>query len=409
MARRLTEKHSDPPGSTARAVSEIAHFLRAEWTSSEHFEPWPGLPSTPGVQPTLKEANFFFLGCCIDLQERYKVAWTRARRFFADIVPSAEQEFLWRWISNHSEKDWILRAQDYKLHRFPAFHKRIHRIATSLQRQFGGDPRLVWAPKNLSNLLLILEQDLRVGPAISRMIIGALRDHRLVSLTRSDFKPDRHVCRQMQWLGLSKTSEPDEVLKVAKKYFDDPWIIDSALFYLGLEFGITDRKEFLHFHKGMKKWLRERCVLARRLPAIRGEIHRLLGEDTWEVHIESSLHWLGLSLARKNGRLYEPMHVRDGSALWAWIGIGFYGDFVLGIELGGEPSFLDFKEMGKLLKKLKFVSDDESRDPFSDRLSLWRQEKFSLSGESHLRSSFNGMARMVTDLVVQIEEGTSCL
>jgi hypothetical protein len=132
----MKAKSAESPARMATVVWEIAQFLRDEWSSTEHFEPWPGLPSTPGTQPTLEQANFFFLGCCVDLQEKYKVAWDRARIFFTEIVPPEERPFLWRWISNHSEKEWVQHARDYKLHRFPAFHKRIHRIASSIQNQF---------------------------------------------------------------------------------------------------------------------------------------------------------------------------------------------------------------------------------------------------------------------------------
>jgi hypothetical protein len=233
-------------GDIANVVEEIAHCLREEWAGSENFEPWPFLPLTPGTQPTLEQANLFFLGCCIDLQERYKIAWERARRFFSEIVPPAERKYLWHWISNPSEKEWIERAQDYRLHRFPAFHKRIHRIAKSMQQQFSGDPRKIWAA-NVDRLLPTLEEDLQVGPAISRMIVGALRDHRLVKLDKSDFKPDLHVCKVMHRLGLAQTSKPADVLAVSQRCFSDPWAVDAALFYLSQELDITDKEGFIKF------------------------------------------------------------------------------------------------------------------------------------------------------------------
>ncbi len=298
--------HNLPPSHTtstdatsiAKIVWEISHFLRDEWVGSEQFEPWPGLPSTPGRQPTLEEANFFFLGCCVDLQERNKVAWEKARRFFAEIVPPADRPFLWRWISSHSETEWVQRTYEYKLHCFTAFHKWIHRISTSLQGQFGRDPRTIWAPNNASRLLPILKDDLEVGPALSRMIVGALRDHQLVKSGKSDFKPDRHVCQQMHRLGLSPTSKVSDVLAAANKFFPDPWLADTALFYLGVEFGITGIEGLLEFHRQMTAWGKQRSDMAKQVPSLRQELLLDLGKDAWEVEIESSQHWIGLCLAR---------------------------------------------------------------------------------------------------------------
>jgi len=395
--------YSERPEDIAKVVEDIAHFLRAEWAGSDHFEPWPGLPSTPGTQPTLEQANFFFLGCCIDLQERYKVAWEKARQFFTITVPPSERKCLWRWISNHSEEEWVQHAQDYKLHRFPAFHKRIHRIARSLQEQFGGDPRAIWASNNASRLLPILEEDLEVGPALSRMIVGALRDHRLIKLEKTDFKPDRHVCLQMHRLGLAQTSKPADVLTVARKYFSDPWVVDSALFYLSAELGITDCRGFIDFHKRMAVWINWRSHIARQLMTIRPKIHQQLGKDGWLVDIESSPHWSGFYVARRNGTLREAMS-EDGSALWVWIGVGYYREFVSAIELGGKEIFLKSPMLRKQLKDIGFGPGEENRDPFSDQLSFWRQQRISQLGESELPFCFKEMAGTARDLILTIED-----
>jgi hypothetical protein len=64
----------------------------------------------------------------------------------------------------------------------------------------------------------------------------------------------------------------------------------------------------------------------------------------------------------------------DGSALWVWIGVGFYGDLVSGIQLGGKESFLNSAILRKQLKALHFGPGEENRDPFNDQISYWWQK-----------------------------------
>jgi hypothetical protein len=109
----------------------------------------------------------------------------------------------------------------------------------------------------------------------------------------------------MQRLGLSQTSNPSDVLKMAKQYFSDPWLVDSALFYLGAELGVTSIEGFVGFHKRMMAWKKLRPDIARRLLVVLKEIRKDLGDNHWEVDIESSFHWVGLYLVRTNGPLRD--------------------------------------------------------------------------------------------------------
>lgn len=263
---------------------------------------------------------------------------------------------------------------------------------------------MIWAPNNAPRLLLILKEDLKVGPALSRMIVGALRDHQLIKSGKSDFKPDLHVCRQMHRLGLSPTSKVSDVLTAADKYFPDPWLADTALFYLGVEFDITGQEGLLEFHRQMTAWREKRSDIAAQVRDIRKELLEDLGKDAWEIESESSLHWIGLYLARTDGPLRGSMHSQDRSALWAWIGIGFYGELVSGIQVGGEAEFFTPPVVRQKLRKLKFVSGEESRDPFSNRTSFWQQNTFPQPGKFQLRQRFKQMAERAQCLLRKIEE-----
>jgi hypothetical protein len=59
---------------TVRQVQEVRRFFRSEWRRKASFEGFPGLPTTPGVQPSLKQANYFFLGSRVDAMTLTRVA-----------------------------------------------------------------------------------------------------------------------------------------------------------------------------------------------------------------------------------------------------------------------------------------------------------------------------------------------
>jgi len=322
---------------TVKSVEEIGRFLRSEWFRDGSFEGWPGLPMKAGQEPSLEQANLFFLGCCVDFMTLTRVAWDNARHFCTETVPVEWQPRMWEWIARHTQTEWEAKRLEYRLHRFPARHMRIHEIARGIVEHFGGDPRNIWQSRTKS-LLEILESDLRVGPAIARMIVGGLRDHKLVTLTRSDFKPDRHVIRLMKELGLAPRATAQDALNSANHLFRDPWLADTCFYHLGADYGVKTREQFWSIHQAIEDWKRLRDGVRARFVSVLKELIREPKNGKWRVYSDHSPHWAGGYLVKEDGPLAEAM---NSDSLWAWIGIGFDGALSVGLDVGGSGHYFE--------------------------------------------------------------------
>lgn len=175
----------------ARKLEEFAEFLRTEYLDPNHFDGWPGLPipeKPPGVQEQppkvkLENANLYVLGCTVDMNEVAWRAWNKARRFCEEIVPESHRRRMWHWIAeDHSPDQWSARKREYDLHRYQSRHDAIHRIAGVIARNYDGDPRRIWEGARGIDVLKRFRDELKVGEQISRMVVGGLRDHKLVTL-----------------------------------------------------------------------------------------------------------------------------------------------------------------------------------------------------------------------------------
>lgn len=341
---------TESPESIAIKVESFAKFLRDEYLNPEWFDGFPGLPS-PGNRPSLEQANFFLLGCLIDFRQWSWKAWKKADEFCNQIVPQEQRPRMWHWIASHGPDAWMAKKRRgnspagealdaYDLHWKDDRHKAIRDIAEIIDTRYQGDPRTIWEQRDGEGVLKIVRDELKVGPKISLMVVGALRDHGLVRLTKSDFKADSHVCRMMKILDLSRTSRPDEVTAVAKRLFHDPWLVDNALWELDAECCVKTQDDFLKLYETMKTWLMLKSEVSSNLQKLAAQdLPTLLGQDGWEVDCSCTHHWVGVYLKRRNGPLAEEMSNIKGANVWAWAGVGFYCGLVFGVEVGCDHTY----------------------------------------------------------------------
>lgn len=213
----------------ADRLQRAGTLLLRKRSSPEDF--FPGL--SPKAPTTLRDANKFFLGAILNFGIRADLAWENARRFAEEIVPDAER--LWQFIAGVTPKSWESKFSGYKLHRFRWAHMRVRRIAKDILHCYAGDPRRIWegqSPNEVANRL----DALRVGPQISRMILGALMNVGKVD-GQGDVKVDIHVRRVLGRVVRGKEYAPSEegqVLTLTRQMSpDNPWLIDEPLYTLG--------------------------------------------------------------------------------------------------------------------------------------------------------------------------------
>ncbi len=357
MAHReaLTVTPSPDEKTAVKIIEDIAEFFRSEWLDKKTFEGWPFLPNQLGKQPTAGEANAFLLGCCIDYRQRTRTAWRKAEEFCNERVGLANRDRLWRWIADHDRQDWDSRWAAYGyLHPTPARHRKLYAIADTLVVHYGGDARQLWSKKNVGRLKEILQNELAVGPQITRMIIGGLRDHRLINITTGDLKADTHVIRLMNAMGLSKTANAEQVAADGRRWFKkDPWFSDSALYHLGASYNAKTKADVLRIYRAIDQWRELRSRIGNRVERLAEEQKRESG-GALRFYPDSSLHWVGLDLVEMRGALKTAMH--DEDTLWAWAGFGFDGKLVSASAIGGSPNH--FGTAVKAALKAKGFAED---------------------------------------------------
>src|SRR5438093_13009704 len=124
----------------------------------------------PNQQPSLKDANKFFLACILDYQIPAERAWDNARRLAVDILKDPEK--LWYEITKLTLSDWMAKLKEYSLHRFPKGQERVWNIGKRLAQEYDGDARRIWQNQSIDAIMYRLN-DLGVGEQISRMVVGA--------------------------------------------------------------------------------------------------------------------------------------------------------------------------------------------------------------------------------------------
>ena len=194
---------------------------------------FPFLSDLNGRKAGKKSANKFMLCCILDYHARASDVIENATRFAEKDL--GDPRHLWNRIVKI--RDW--NSDDVKdeyapLH--PRFrnrgHERVGRIAWDIVDRYGGDARKIWksqSPKVVLRRLL----DMRVGPKISRMIVGALHDAGQID-GAGDLAPDIHVRRVLGRVFTGGIVSPDKALEIAREIEPrSSWKLDSPLWLLG--------------------------------------------------------------------------------------------------------------------------------------------------------------------------------
>jgi len=141
-------------------------------------------------------------------------------------------------VASYTHSEWMSMWREYGLHRFPHAHERVWRIGGEILKKYGGDARNIWVEKGPIEVLRDL-MELRMGPQISRMIVGALLDTKQISgkteMKHTCPKADLNVCRVLgrSVFGLDEI-DPTEATSITRKLDPEfPWELDLPLFSIG--------------------------------------------------------------------------------------------------------------------------------------------------------------------------------
>lgn len=193
---------------------------------------WPFLEPLNGQPADKRNANKFFLACIVDYQQKADRAWEQAKRFVE--VEMGDPPDIWRAIfaRHETETDWLQAKAQYGLHRWDKAHLRVYRIGQKLIDKYDGDARLIWQSATRDEVLFRLSE-LRVGPQISQMVVGALRDTGQIERS-ADLKADVHVCRVLGRIVTGSMMTPESATQIARQLNPEaPWLLDRPLFVLG--------------------------------------------------------------------------------------------------------------------------------------------------------------------------------
>ncbi len=207
------------------------------------------------------------------------------------------------WITKrHTQSEWRRRRLTYGLHRVRIWHERVYRIARFIVENLDGDPRNMWkrvpgGVEPIDHVRSVLHT-MRFGPALSRMVVGALRDHGLVK-GETAFKDDIYVRRGMRVLGLASSERSGDVLEAGVRLFGkNSWDVDLVFYRLG-ESGYTTRAQ-------IERYYRERIIERRDKKVEQGwQLYR----RGWLEVIRAASEKAAERIERK-GWMIEPSHDR---------------------------------------------------------------------------------------------------
>lgn len=194
---------------------------------------WGEISSLEGSSCPKKIANKFLVCCLLDWQMHTDQPWRNGQRLVEELL--GDPEDVWREITSVSKAEWESKYRDYKLHRFPAGHNRLWRIAKDIRDRYDGDAGSIWKGKESAAVLVELLA-LGAGEQISRMIVGALRDCGQIE-GPGDVKADIHVCRVLGRVVYGKEISAPAATELARQLNpSDPWQIDWPLWKVGKDY-----------------------------------------------------------------------------------------------------------------------------------------------------------------------------
>ena len=209
--------------------ARVAQALLASRDSDRTFWKWV----VPGEPLSRKNANKFLVGSILDYRILAETAWANAKRLAEEIL--GDPEDLWGTITSVSLEEWNSRHKEYSLHWLSKGHERVFTIGKRIVSQYDGDARSIWQNQSIDATLYRLN-DLRVGPQISRMVVGALIDAKILQ-GKGDVKADRHVRRVLGRLlkGIEiPTDKAQEAIDATRRMHpENPWLLDRPLYRLG--------------------------------------------------------------------------------------------------------------------------------------------------------------------------------
>ena len=194
---------------------------------------FPFLSGLNGKKANRRSANKFMLCCILDYRAKAHVVVENATRFAEKDLEDPRD--LWGTIARIPRWDSdAVRRRYAPLH--PRFRKRGHarvgRIAREIVERYDGDARQIWRSQPPGQVLKRLE-DMKVGPKISRMIVGALYDAAQIS-GAGDLAPDIHVRRVLGRVFTGEVVSPEKALAIARRIRPrTSWKLDSPLWRLG--------------------------------------------------------------------------------------------------------------------------------------------------------------------------------
>ena len=221
-----------PHRSSAITHTIARRLIRVRERHNDEFG-WPWLEECRGKRADRRRANKFLLGCILDYQIPADRAWENAARLAEQIF--GDPQDLWHKITALSNRQWMRKFRQYGLHRLRQGHERVWRIAKRIVSIYQGDARRIWRDQPPGVALRRLEE-LGVGEAISRMVVGALVDTSQLSGV-GDVKPDRHVCRVLGRVVRGAGFRPGETIAETRRIFPrNPWLLDRPLYLIGKKF-----------------------------------------------------------------------------------------------------------------------------------------------------------------------------
>ena len=213
---------------TARRMNAVTNLL-IEGRREVEID-WWWLSDSEGRRLSKKGANKFLLACILDYQIPAEQAWENARRLAEDVL--GDPPDLWDVIAGYAEDEWDGKFRVFRLHRFPAAHKRVWRIGRDIVASYDGDARKIWAGASVAEVQERFDE-LHLGAQLGRMAIGALLDTGQIS-GKSDVKADVHVRRVLGRIMVGRMLSEDEATKLTRQmYPSNPWLLDGQLYWLG--------------------------------------------------------------------------------------------------------------------------------------------------------------------------------